>query len=113
MDTERPAGKTTIAPDVLNTLTRLTTLGVEGVARLAPSPASVNKLFKREPDGGVVINVEHNVIFVDIYVVIKNNHNVREVSHDIQSQVIRAITDMVGMHVERVNIHVEDIEYIN
>jgi uncharacterized alkaline shock family protein YloU len=112
MEMERPAGKTTIAPDVLVTLTRLTTLGVEGVARLASSPGSVNRIFRRDQDEGVTINVENNIIFIDIYVVIKSDCNVREVSHTIQSQVIRAITDTVGMQVERVNIHVEDIEYL-
>jgi uncharacterized alkaline shock family protein YloU len=35
----------------------------------------------------------------------------REVSRNVQSQVARAISDMVGMQVGRVNIHIEDVDY--
>jgi uncharacterized alkaline shock family protein YloU len=35
----------------------------------------------------------------------------REVSHNIQYEVARAISEMVGMPVGRVNIHIEDIDY--
>jgi uncharacterized alkaline shock family protein YloU len=37
----RPPGQTTIAPDVLVTIARLTTLSVEGVARMATVSPSV------------------------------------------------------------------------
>jgi len=47
----------------------------------------------------------------DIYVILKNDVNVREISHNIQHEVTRAITDMVGMTVGRVNIHIEDIDF--
>jgi len=36
---------------------------------------------------------------------------VREVSHAIQARISRAISEMVGMEVGKVNIHVEDINY--
>jgi uncharacterized alkaline shock family protein YloU len=105
-------GKTTIAPDVLHTIARLTTLGVEGVSRMCPDPAvKMNRIFKRAQAEGVHMEVKDETVFVDLYVIINNNFNIREVSLNIQRSVTRAITEMVGMRVGRVNVHVEDIDY--
>jgi uncharacterized alkaline shock family protein YloU len=107
----RPPGKTTIAPDVLITIARLTALCVPGVARLAITPGDVNRLFNHGVNDGVHISVENNSVYADLYVILHRDINVRDVSHAIQSQVARAISEMVGMEVGKVNIHVEDIDY--
>lgn len=104
-------GKTTVAPEVLFTIARLTTLEVEGVSRLSPVPAAINRLFKRGFGEGVVIDVQENTVSADIYVILENDVNIRDVSRSIQRSVARAISEMVGMQVGRVNIHIEDIDY--
>jgi uncharacterized alkaline shock family protein YloU len=104
-------GKTTIAPEVLLTIARLTTLDIEGVSRLSPVPAGVNRLLKRGYGEGVQIEIDDDSVFADIYVVLNNDVNVRDVSRTIQREVARAISEMVGMQVGRVNIHIEDIDY--
>ncbi len=108
-----PPGKTTIAPEVLITIARLTTLGTTGVSRLSTAPGDVNQFFKRglTVNEGVRIEVENNTVYADIYVILQQDVNVRDVSHNIQAQVSRAISEMVGMEVGKVNIHVEDIDY--
>jgi uncharacterized alkaline shock family protein YloU len=109
----QPQGKTTIAPDVLITIARLTTLGVQGVARLSTAPSDVNQFLKRgfSVNEGIRIAVEDGTVYTDIYVIMQRDVNVRDVSHQIQAQVARAISEMVGMEVGKVNVHVEDIEY--
>ncbi len=105
-------GTTTIAPDVLLTIAQLTTLNVNGVSRLGHVQTPVNQLLKRtQRREGVSIEIVDNVVYVDMYVVLKNDVNVRDVSHNIQREVARAISEMVGMTVGRVNIHIEDIDY--
>jgi uncharacterized alkaline shock family protein YloU len=42
---------------------------------------------------------------------LKRDFNVRDVSHNIQNQVSRSISEMVGMDVGKINIHVEDIAF--
>jgi uncharacterized alkaline shock family protein YloU len=108
-----PQGKTTIAPEVLITIARLATLGISGVARLSSAPSDVNQFLKRgfAVNEGVRIAVEDNTVYTDIYVIMQCDVNVREVSHNIQAQVARAISEMVGMEVGKVNVHVEDIDY--
>ncbi len=105
------AGKTTIAPDVLLTIARLTALSTPGVSRLAVIPGDVNRLFRKTLQDGVKIIVENNTVYADLYVILDSNVNIREVSRSIQLQVARAISEIVGMEVGRINVHVEDIDY--
>lgn len=109
--TRKSYGKTTIAPDVLVSIAQLATLGVEGVSHLTSGPRDVNTLFKKGINEGVNIAVADNIVDVDIYVVVKRDFNVLEVSHNIQVQIARSISEMVGMEIGKINIHVEDIEY--
>jgi uncharacterized alkaline shock family protein YloU len=108
-----PPGKTTIAPEVLISIARLTALSIPGVSHLSTIPGDVNQFFKRgfSTNEGVRILVEDGAVYADIYVVMQSDVNVREVSHHIQAQVARAISEMVGMEVGKVNVHVEDIDY--
>ncbi len=111
-DNEATQGSTTIAPDVLLTIAQLSTLGVDGVSRMGHVQTPVNQLLKRtQKREGVSIEVVDDVVYAEIYVVLKNDVNVRDVSHNIQHEVCRAISEMVGMSVGRVNIHIEDIDY--
>jgi uncharacterized alkaline shock family protein YloU len=105
-------GKTTIAPEVLLTIARLTTLNVPGVSRMSSVPGGVNRFFQRGLGEGVRIQIkEDNVVYADLYVILQNDVNIRDVSREIQQHVARSISEMVGMQVGRVNVHVEDIDY--
>jgi uncharacterized alkaline shock family protein YloU len=48
IDTSKDVGRTTISPDVLHKIARLTTLSVQGVCRMASSKGSVKQLFSSE-----------------------------------------------------------------
>jgi uncharacterized alkaline shock family protein YloU len=106
----RSSGKTTLTPDVLLTIARMAALEVKGVKRMAPVKGGVNSLFRRGNDG-VRIVVEDSNTFVDLYLVLDNDVNIREVSRTIQQAVARAIAEITGMEVGHVNIHIEDIDY--
>ena len=110
-DIGRAPGTTTIAPGVLVTIARLTTLGVPGVVSMASIPGGVNRLFRRGSGEGVRIEVDESAVAVDLYLILSPDINVREVSRNVQAEVARAIEDMVGMQVERIDIHIEDIDY--
>jgi len=104
-------GKTTVSPDVLITIARLSALGVPGVSRMANVSGGVNRLLRRGAHDGVQIEVEENTVFADLFLVLKQDVNFREVSRNVQHQVARAIQEMVGMEIGRVDIHIEDIDY--
>ena len=104
-------GKTTVAPDVLVTIARMSALSVSGVSRMAQVTGGVNRLFKRGTNDGVRIEVEDNTIVASLYLILKKDVNIREVSRNVQEQVARALQEMVGMDVGDVEIHIEDIDY--
>lgn len=107
----RPPGKTTIEPDVIIAIAKMTALNVPGVNRLSTVPSSVDRFFQKGSNEGVHIGVENDVVSVDLYVILHRDVDVRDVCHAIQTRVARAISEMVGMEVGRIDIHVEDIEF--
>ena len=110
-DYSESKGSTTIAPDVLVSIARLTTLSVPGVSRLSIRQKDVNRVFRKFEQEGVDVSVEDNRVYVDVYVVLERDVSVREISHTIQKSISRAISEMVGMVVGRINIHVDDFDY--
>lgn len=109
--TEKPQGKTTVSPEVLTTIARLSALGVPGVSRLAPVSGGVNRFFKRGAGDGVRIETEENTVYVEMHLILQEDVNIREVSRNVQQHVTRALQETVGMEVGHVNIHIEDIDY--
>ncbi|HET9590413.1 MAG TPA: Asp23/Gls24 family envelope stress response protein [Anaerolineales bacterium] len=104
-------GKTTVAPDVLITIAKLSALSVPGVSRMAQVPGGVNRLFKRGAHEGIRLQVTDNTVFASLYLVLKRDVNIREVSRNVQRQVARALQEMVGMDIGAVKINIEDIDY--
>lgn len=104
-------GKVTVAPEVLLAISRLTVLQVPGVSRMSPVSGGVNRFFRRGYGEGVRIEIEGDIVTADLYVVVNTGINLRDTSRNIQREVCRAISEMVGMSVGRVNIHIEDIDF--
>jgi uncharacterized alkaline shock family protein YloU len=105
MEAQPTVGKITIAPEVLETTARLTTLAVPGVARLI-SPPGMQRLLRHD---GVKIEVIENSVRVKLYVVTEPRANMLSVGRQIQAEVTRAIQDMVGMEVQSVDVYIEDV----
>jgi uncharacterized alkaline shock family protein YloU len=107
----RPPGKTTVSPQVLMAIARMAALSVPGVKSLAPASGSVERWFRTRASDGVRLTMQENVIHADLYLVVKDGVNIREVGRDVQQQVTRAIQEMVGMDIARIDIHVENIAF--
>lgn len=110
-DDPRAPGTTTIAPGVLITIARLTSLGIAGVTGMAPVPGGVNRLFKKGIGEGVQIEIADGAVSIDLYLCLSHDVNVREISSQVQSEVVQAIEQMVGMEVARIDVHIEEIDY--
>ena len=93
---------TTIAPDVLHSIARLTALKVAGVHATSP---------RRGAPEGVQVKVAEGIVDVDIYLILDKDVNLRQVSREVQIAVARAIEEMVGMQAGIINIHIEEIHY--
>lgn len=106
MEHEPGYGRITVANEVLETIVRLTTLAVPGVVRLVP-PDSFQRLLKVQD--GVHVTVRDGVVEVSLYVVIESGRNALTLCRQIQTEVTRAIADIVALEVKEVNVYVEDI----
>ena len=104
-------GRTTIDPGVLIKIAKLTALGVSGVSKMASGPHNMGNILRKNYSDGININVENNTVYADVYLVLKNDADLYKTSQIVQEKVSRAIIEMVGMEVGRINIHIEDIDY--
>lgn len=111
-EVQQSVGRIEVAPDVLATIAHYAALRVEGVAKMAPIPADVARLFRRDArHNGVLLDFADDKIKFDIYVIMSPHVNIMETSQRLQTAVIEAIDTMVGIPVDAVNIHVEDVVY--
>lgn len=107
------SGRIEVAPDVLATIAYFATLKVEGVAKMAPVPSDTSRLFRRQTrHEGIVLDLADDKIKFDIYVIMEPDVNIMEKSRVLQTAVVEAIDTMVGLPVETVNVHVEDVIYV-
>ena len=78
---------------------------------MATVSGGVNKLFKRGVHDGVRLEVKDNTVYANLYLILKENVNIREVGRNVQHQVARALQEMVSMEIGEIEIHIEDIDY--
>jgi uncharacterized alkaline shock family protein YloU len=110
---EKVPGTVTIAPEVLVTIAQLTTQDISGVYAMSTDWArGVNRFFGNTHVGdGVQVQVDGNQVTVDLYVVVEHDVNMLQLARSIQSEVTRAVVEMVGMSVRAVDVHIEDVHY--
>lgn len=105
-------GRIEVAPEVLTTIAHYAILGIEGVHKMAAVPADVAHLFRRAArHDGVLLDYSNDGLKFDIYVFMDPHVNVLEASRNVQRAVVEAIDKMVGLRVDAVNVHVEDVVY--
>lgn len=110
-DYHRPPGRTTVSPEVLITIARMAALSVPGVSAMAPVSGGVDRFFRRGMNEGIRLSIHENAVTGDVFVIVKDDVNIREVGRNVQQQVARAIQEMVGMDVLQLDVHIENIEY--
>jgi uncharacterized alkaline shock family protein YloU len=103
-------GKVTIAPNVLVTIVQRTAGSMPGVARLHDSVPGVKRLLGLHTVGrGVEVDVVDNQVVVNVYLIARRGVDLLQMGRQLQTDVTRAIQDIVGMDVCEVNIHIEDV----
>jgi uncharacterized alkaline shock family protein YloU len=59
---------------------------------------------------GIKVDIKDDLIYFDIYIIISSHQNARLVAQTIQRRLNRAITDMVGMEIAKINVHITDVD---
>jgi uncharacterized alkaline shock family protein YloU len=104
-------GSIVIAPEVLTTIVRLVALETPGVVGLSSSlPGRMSRVFRgNKSSPGIDVQVEDGAVTVDIYIVAERNAVLLALGQTLQREISRAISDVVGMPVYAVNVHIDDV----
>ena len=106
-------GRIEVAPEVLATIAHFAVLRVDGVSKMAPIPAQIVRMFRRATrQDGILLDLSDNKVRFGIYVIMEPHASVLETSRQVQSAVVEAIDTLVGIPVDSVNVHVEDVLYL-
>lgn len=104
-------GKVTVSPGVLIVIAHMSARAVPGVSAVGRARTPRSAVTRGRTGSGVSLVNHDGAISGDMFLVVKAGFNVREVCRDVQEQVARALQEMTGMSVVRLDIHVEDIDY--
>jgi uncharacterized alkaline shock family protein YloU len=110
-DYEHPLGRVTVSPGALKAIAHMSARGVTGVKSVGQVHSTRAAMLRGRTGGGVNLVNQDGVITGDMFLTVKAGFNVREVCREVQKQVARALQEMAGMNVARLDIHVEDIDY--
>ena len=105
-------GKVEVSPTAIASLASqavLESYGVVGMARKDLASGLVEILQPAGHRRGVDVQLEPDKIVIDLYVVMEYGTRIAEVARNIQSVVKYTIERALGVPVEAVNVHVQDL----
>ena len=107
---ENPSATITYANDVVAIIAGLAANEVEGIAGMCN--ISGNLLSKnRNVTRGVKVEIGTEEVAVDLYVIIEYGTPIQRAAMDAQESVRKAIESMTGLHVVRVDVHVQSVSF--
>jgi len=102
-------GKVTVEPGVLETIARLTTRGVPGVAKIAEQTDA--ERFLGLSGKSVQVHVSEGRVSVELHIMAAPDISLLQLGRSVQKSVTEAIQKMIGMPVEAVNVYIEDVVF--
>lgn len=109
-DDMEPSSSITYANEVIAIIAGLAASEVEGVAGMC----SVNNGLKsknKNATRGVKVEVGSEEVSVDIYLNVEYGTPIQRAAHDVQEGVKKGIESMTGLHVVRVDVHVQGVSF--
>ena len=104
-------GKITVAPTVLLDIIEQAALYTDGVLGMAAAPPRVDRLFRKlMTREGIELGIKEDSIVIDLFLNV-GAVDILKLSHRVQREVIRSMDKLIGLNVEAVNIHIEDVVY--
>ena len=108
METITIPGEVTVEPEVLETIVRFAAINVPGVVRLAEK--DVDRLLGI-PGKSAIVEVRGGKVWADLHVIAGPDMSLLRLGRAIQYEVSRAVQNMIGMPIDAVNVHIEDVVY--
>ncbi len=105
-------GTITYANEVIAIIAGVATSEVEGIAGMCTSGGISDILGRnRNITKGVKVELGSEETSVDLYVIVEYGTPIQKAAHDAQENVRKAIETMTGLHVVRVDVHVQGVSF--
>jgi uncharacterized alkaline shock family protein YloU len=105
-------GTITYANEVIAIIAGVATSEVEGIAGMCTSGGFSDILGRnRNITRGVKVELGTEETSVDLYVIVEYGTPIQKAAHDAQESVRKAIETMTGLHVVRVDVHVQGVSF--
>ena len=105
-----PSAKITYANEVVAIIAGLAANEVEGIAGMCSISGNIlNK--NRNVTKGVKVEIGTEEAAVDLYVIVEYGTPIQRAALDAQENVRKAIESMTGLHVVRVDVHVQGVSF--
>ena len=98
--------------EVVTKMASVAVLEIEGVAGLVSKPTDIKGVFAKS-DASRAIRVTKTVetTELDIFISVKHGCDVRAVAEKVQTNVKSKLQNMTGNAIEKVNVHIADVEF--
>lgn len=105
-------GRIEVVPEILLAIAERNTLRTEGVVRMADIPTGVGRFHSRRlRNENILLSIDDEVVSFEIFVIMDANVNLMDTSRNVQAAIVEGVNNMVGLPVDAVNVHVEDVSY--
>lgn len=106
-------GAVRIADEVVSIIAGLAATEVDGVASMSGGIAGgiAEALGRKNLSKGVKVEVGEEETAVDLYLIVRYGSRIPDVAWSVQENVKKAIENMTGLKVVRVNVHVQGVSF--
>jgi len=107
-----PTSEITYATEVIAIIAGLAANEVEGIAGMTNANAAGGMLSKnRNVTRGIRVDLGTEEVAVDLFVIVEYGTPIQRAALDAQENVRKAIESMTGLHVVRVDVHVQNVSF--
>lgn len=113
-ETVSEKGNIKISADVVATIAGIAANEINGVAGMCGSIAGGIAEFlgnKKNPAKGVKVELNENSTVIDLYIIVEYGKRIPELAWELQENVKSNVESMTGLIVEKVNIHVDGVNF--
>lgn len=109
-DTEQTSS-ITYANEVVAIIAGVAAGEVEGIAGMSNASGGILSKSRSNVTKGVKVEIGTEEASVDLYVVIEYGTPIQKAAQDVQENVRKSIESMTGLHVVRVDVHVQGVSF--
>lgn len=107
-----PSGEVRYNKDIILSVIKIATKEIPGVSALCENFGSLLKrMVNYRYSDGVRISFNNNLLTIHVYIVVAFGNNVTELASKVQQNIKNAVTSMLGLDIDKINVHVLGVTF--